>query len=110
MRLSDSDLRILAAVAEITGVGLPALVGAGKHYEAVTARQIAYAMLYIPEERTLSEVAAICGRTDHTTVMHGLDALAAKVEAGCELNGVPIAELWERCKAEAAERKRRAAS
>ena len=72
--------RILDVVAQVTGVGVAALLGRQRTRWVARARQAAYWMLAHHTSLSLPAIGARLGGRDHTSVLHGLrraDALIA---------------------------------
>jgi hypothetical protein len=73
--------RVIAAAAEIFDVSIAAILGARKTAHVVWPRQAAMYVARLCTGKTLAEIGSRFGGRDHTTVLHALRAVPARMAA-----------------------------
>ena len=81
--------RVLDQVSRETGVPLREIVSPSRSYKVVRARQAAMYALAKKTELSCKQIARAVGRTDHTTVLHG-------VRAHADREDIPTIDMWQR--------------
>jgi len=77
--------RILQAVASYYGVDEKLLKGKTRAREVVIPRQVAMYIMREDTDQSLSEIGAILGGRDHTTVLHGITKVEKDIEVDTKL-------------------------
>ncbi|MFN7610845.1 MAG: helix-turn-helix domain-containing protein [bacterium] len=76
-----SGLEVLRATSHASGVGMSDLLGGRRLRRFARPRQIAmYMMRELCPHLSYPGIARICGRTDHTTAIHGVRNVARLIE------------------------------
>lgn len=84
-RRSVPPSEIVDAVAEFYRIDTETLEGKRRDRETATARQVAMYLLREETQLSLSEIGAVLGNRDHTTVMHGHNKIAAGINISSAL-------------------------
>ena len=75
-----NDEAILTAVSNHFGIPKDHLKGKGRRKTTVQGRQVAIYLLRQETDLSLSAIGKILGGRDHSTVLHGYDRVASRIE------------------------------
>ncbi|MBL0926658.1 MAG: AAA family ATPase [Phycisphaerales bacterium] len=106
---------VIEAAAEAFGVTPSDVLGTGRHKRVVLARAVAAYLARTMTSHSFPEIARALGRVHHSTIVTAFQRLARQIEAGevCdagpEFDGVALADLCDRVKAEVLRRSETAA-
>ena len=73
---------IMEAVSDVTGITQDEMCSPSRQHRLSRARQMYFYMARQMSSRSLSQIGRFCGGRDHTTVLHGANAVMAQIKSG----------------------------
>ncbi|MCX7939139.1 MAG: chromosomal replication initiator protein DnaA [Thermoflexales bacterium] len=79
-RVDITPSQVIEAVAAYYNISVAEMVSPSRNKELVQPRQVAMYLLRQETDASLPEIGALLGGRDHTTVLHGVDRIRARLE------------------------------